>query len=88
MNEIIIMTFDDWANMQGFSEEDINGPLHELRGCWDAAQAATREQCARICEVAADLVCDGSATARQCASDIRKGGGQRRPITNDDGAQG
>lgn len=34
------MTFAEWAKKQGFTADDLNGPLHELEGCWRAAQAA------------------------------------------------
>ena len=32
--------FEKWASTQGFTASDLAGPLHELEGCWNAAQTA------------------------------------------------
>jgi hypothetical protein len=61
--EELKMTFDEWTKKQGFTEEDLAGPLHELECCWHAAQVSMRERCAAVCEAAGkgttvELVCN------------------------------
>lgn len=42
------MTFDEWVKKQGFTEEDLSGPLHELEGCWRHATLTERKGCSNI----------------------------------------
>lgn len=36
MNEQDMKGFEEWTKSQGFSFAELNGPLHELEGCWQA----------------------------------------------------
>lgn len=44
------MTFDEWAAKQGFTSDELDGPLHELAGCWIAARMTERERIADLFE--------------------------------------
>lgn len=40
--------FDEWAAKQGFTPEELNGPLHELSTCWQAALASQAVEIAAL----------------------------------------
>lgn len=40
--------FQAWAKSQGFSEQDLQGPLHELWPCWLAAHASAMREIGKI----------------------------------------
>lgn len=35
--------FYKWAKKQGFTKEELEGPLHELSGCWMSAWDASEK---------------------------------------------
>lgn len=50
------MTFDEWmvTHRPGYKPSDDSVQDRVLRSCWEAATAAEREACAKVCEQYAD----------------------------------
>ena len=64
------MEFEKWAESQGFSSDDLNGPLHELFGCWKASRAELVIENARLKGGVADYILLKDATISMAGKQI------------------
>ena len=62
--------FDAYCNNQGFTKEDIDGPLHELIYAFEAAWNAATLNAVEICRERANRI--GAASALGCAEAIEQ----------------
>jgi len=70
------MSFEEWWGHQP-TRETAKMFKEEAQEIWDAATAAEREACAKVCEAQADSVCHGHrgaapVKAYMCAAAIRE----------------